>query len=129
MGLKLTFLNATSFHSVPHRPFFRWTLCRHVTRVLLQLFLPPFHVQDSRDDSSKSSNLLLRQLMLSNCRIIEVQVQKSRDLRTRSKKAQRAHAATPQGSLRNVKYIRPGFYPSNLRTADKVKIKIKKINK
>ena len=36
-------------------------------------------------------------------------------------KPQRAHAATPQGSLRNVKYIRPGFYPSNLRTADKVK--------
>ena len=40
-------------------------------------------------------------------------------------KPQRAHAATPKGLLRNVKYIRPGFYPSNLRTADKVREKRK----
>ena len=42
------------------------------------------------------------------------------------RKPQRAHAATPKGLLRNVKYIRPGFYPSNLRTADKVRERKKK---
>ena len=65
--------------------------------------------------------------MLSNCRITRGAGPKEPRPAHKVQKPQRAHAATPNSSLRNVKYIQPGFYPSNLRTSDKVKKKRKEV--